>query len=147
MIQCSYSCNAYLHSYSCNAILHTLHMHTLHMHTLHMHTLHTAHTTHAHTTCTHYTCTRTVDLPSSPLQTEAPQLQHISKSRPKPARLQKGKGKGGTRKQHKPSYLSKAKDEVDIGMPTTTLSLFLSLPLSLFLSLPLSLFLSLPLSL
>ena len=97
-------------------------------HVMLIHAHYTLHTTHAHTTCT-----RTVDLPSSPLQTEAPQLEHIGKSRPKPARLQKGKGKGkgGTRKQHKPSYLSKAKDEVDIGMPTTTLSLFLSLPLSL----------------
>jgi hypothetical protein len=54
-----------------------------------------------------------IDLPSGPLETEAPQLQHIVKSRPKPARLQKGGG--ANRRPHKPAHLAQAKDEVDIG--------------------------------
>ena len=54
-----------------------------------------------------------VDLPSGPLETEAPQLQHIVKSRPKPARLQKGGG--ANRRPHKPAHLAQAKDEVDVG--------------------------------
>ncbi|CAI8056021.1 F-actin-uncapping protein LRRC16A [Geodia barretti] len=54
-----------------------------------------------------------IDLPSGPLETEAPQLQHIVKSRPKPARLQKGGG--ANRRPHKPAHLAQAKDEVDVG--------------------------------
>ena len=57
--------------------------------------------------------TWTVDLPKSPLQTDAPQLEHVNKGRPKPPRLQKGGG--ATKKHHKPAHLVNAKDEVDLG--------------------------------
>jgi len=34
-----------------------------------------------------------VDLPTQPLASEGPALQHLGKTRPKPARMQRGKGR------------------------------------------------------
>lgn len=50
-----------------------------------------------------------VEIPDAPLVSEGPALHHPGKSRPKPARMQRG-GRGGT---VKPALLAEAADETD----------------------------------
>lgn len=49
-----------------------------------------------------------VDLPSTPLDTDGPALQHLGKTRPKPARMQRSTRRGSGAPPSKPSALVEA---------------------------------------
>lgn len=53
-------------------------------------------------------CFLAIELPSTPLDTDGPALEHLGKSRPKPARMQRSTRRGGGPPPSKPSALAAA---------------------------------------
>ena len=60
-----------------------------------------------------------VDLPSEPLASEGPALQHLGKTRPKPARMQRG---GRSRPTIKPSSVPDESELANTNQEQVTLS-------------------------